>query len=84
MPYRGDDDPFPADAIEDEIGASADHELADSGVGTPSAEVGMIPQGLHHGDDSRGQALGGLRLIFCDVIADFPQPRSRQGRPDNL
>lgn len=80
----GDDEAVGSDAIEYGIRSAADNEFTDAGLRAGAAEIGMNSQSFDNGNDARGQAFGGVRLVQGDEGANFLEPGQSQGRPDDL
>ena len=80
----GNDEAAGADAIEDGIRSAADDEFTDARFRTDAAEIGMNSQSFNDGNDARGQAFGGVRLVQGHEGANFLEAGQSQGRPDDL
>jgi hypothetical protein len=84
VPNCADRYPLLLDAIEDDIRSATDDQLADAWLGSGAAEVRMILQRFHEGDDSRGEAFSCVGLVDCDVGANLLQARACEGRPKDF
>jgi len=80
----GDYEAVATDAIKDGIRSAADDELADAGLRSDSAEIGMNSQCLGDRNDASGQALGGVRLVHGYEGPNFLKASEGQRRPDDL
>ncbi len=84
MPNRVDGNALLLHAIQHDVRCASDDELADTWLRASPAQARMISEDFDDSGDPRRQAFRGLRFVLCDISPNLPEPRSGQGRPDNL
>lgn len=51
------------ETIRNNIGRTADYQLTNSRFGSDPAKIGILPQSLNNGDDTRGQSFRSFRFV---------------------
>ena len=84
MPDRADNHALPAYSIKYRVRRSPDNQLANSRLRSDSPQVRVHPQSLNHRDNSCSQVSCSFGFVQRDESTNFPQPCSRQRRPNDL
>lgn len=84
VPDRSDQDLVPAHGVDEDVRSSANGQFPQIGLGTSASGKGEAPENFGHGHDAGHEPLRGIWFVEGDEGANFPQPGSREGRPDDL